>query len=201
MAADGDTPVAGIILAAGMSTRLGRPKQLLPLGGQTVLWWTARHALDSCLSSVLVVIGSEADRVRDALGSLPVRLVENPAYGTGQASSLRAGIAALPDEIGAAVMLLGDQPELDPAAIDAVIARWRETGAPVVMAAYRDRRAHPVLLARELFPELVKIGGDQGARAVIRRHQEHVATARIDGNAPADIDDEAAYRRLLARWR
>ncbi len=201
MAADGDTPVAGIILAAGMSTRLGRPKQLLPLGGQTVLWWTARHALDSCLSSVLVVIGSEADRVRDALGSLPVRLVENPAYGTGQASSLRAGIAALPDEIGAAVMLLGDQPELDPAAIDAVIARWRETGAPVVMAAYRDRHAHPVLLARELFPELVKIGGDQGARAVIRRHQEHVATARIDGNAPADIDDEAAYRRLLARWR
>lgn len=194
-------PVAGIILAAGMSTRLGRPKQLLPLGGRSVIWWSARHALDAGLTDVLVVIGSEAEAVRDALGSLPVGIVENPAFATGQASSLRAGIAALPVGTGAAVMLLGDQPGVEPAAIEAVVARWRETGAPAAMAEYRDRHSHPVLLASTLFSELMEIEGDQGARLVIRRYQERVAFAPVDADAPADIDDEDAYQELLGRWR
>lgn len=200
MASDDQTPVAGIILAAGMSTRLGRSKQLLPLGDKPLIRWTAARVLASALDDVSVVIGSDADAVRAALASLPLRIVENPAYVSGQASSLCAGIAALDDDIGAVVMLLGDQPEIDPAAIDAVISRWRETAAPVVMTAYRARQSHPVLLARELFPELLVIDGDQGAREVIRRYRDRVVTAPWDTDPPADIDTEEAYRHLLARW-
>jgi molybdenum cofactor cytidylyltransferase len=193
-------PVAGMILAAGTSTRLGRPKQLLPLGGQPLIWQTVNRALEAGLDELSVVIGNEADAMREALAGLPVRIVENAAYISGQASSLCAGVAALDDEIGAAVMLLGDQPELDPAAIDNVIATWRETGAPVVLTAYRNRQAHPILLDRALFPELLEIEGDQGARDVIRRYQDRVATAPFDADAPADIDTEDAYQHLLARW-
>lgn len=196
-----EAPVAGVILAAGLSTRLGRPKQLLPLGDHTLIWQTATRALASALDDVSVVIGNEADAMRAALAGLPVRIVENPAYVSGQASSLVAGIAALDDEIAAVVMLLGDQPELAPATIDAVIARWRETDAPVVMAAYRARQSHPILLDRALFPELLAIAGDQGARGVIRRYQDRVETAPFDADAPADIDTEDAYQQLLERWR
>lgn len=194
------SPVAGIILAAGLSTRLGRPKQLLPLGDRTLIWQTAERALAAKLDEVSVVIGNEADAMRAALAGLPVRIVENAAYISGQASSLSAGIAALDDEIAAAVMLLGDQPELDPVAIDAVVTRWRATDAPVVLTAYHDRQSHPILLARELFPELLEIEGDQGARDVIRRYQDRIATAPFDADAPADIDTEEAYQDLLARW-
>lgn len=195
-----DAPVAGIVLAAGMSTRLGRPKQLLPLGDHSLIRQTVERVLAATLDEVFVVIGSEADAMRVALAGLPVRIVENPAFVSGQASSLCAGVEALDDEIAAAVMLLGDQPEIDPAAIDAVITRWRATDAPVVLTAYRAGQSHPILLARELFPDLLEIEGDQGARDVIRRYQDRIATAPMDADAPADIDTEEAYERLLARW-
>jgi molybdenum cofactor cytidylyltransferase len=200
--------IAGIILAAGSSSRLGRPKQLLSVGGAPLIRHTVRRALQSSLDEVLVVVGFEGEAVRRALGDLPVRIVENPEAASGQSTSVVAGIEALqelatPTRLGiaieAVVFLLGDQPGVEPKVIDALVAAWHETRAPVVAPRYTGGIGNPVLFDRRVFPELIALGGDVGARAIVRKYHAagDLVLVPVDHAAPPDVDTEADYAALL----
>lgn len=198
---DARRPIVGVILAGGSSSRLGRPKQLLPLGDRPVLAHTLAHALAAKLDEVIVVLGHEAATIREQIAFAGARVVVNPDYRAGQSTSLRAGLAALPPDADAALFILGDQPLIGPAVHDAIVAARRATNASIVMPTYAGVRGNPVLIARALFPELAQVTGDQGARGVIRAHAAAIHEVPIPGPPPTDdLDTEEDYERLLARY-
>ena len=193
-------PIYGVILAAGSSSRLGRAKQLLPLGDRPVLAHTVANALATSLDGVIVVLGHAAEAIRAHIDFGPASIVVNGRYAEGQSISLHAGVAALPPDATAALFILGDQPLIGPAVHEALIAAYRRTAAPIVQPSYDGQRGNPVLLARALFPELLRVTGDQGARDVIRAHAAEVLVVPIPGPIPTDdLDTEDDYQRLLAR--
>jgi molybdenum cofactor cytidylyltransferase len=198
--ARGDRVIAGIILAAGRSSRLGRPKQLLPLHGEPLIRHTIGRVLASSLDQVILVVGHEAEQVRDVVADLPVETVHNPDAAAGQSTSVRAGLAALSPDVEAAIFILGDQPGIDPKVIDALIAAWRESRSPVVVPRYEDRMGNPVLFDRRVFPELAALDGDSGARPVVRAYHDSGAlhAVLVAGPAPPDVDTEADYAALIA---
>lgn len=200
MTARSDPSVAGVILAAGTASRLGRPKQLLLLGGRPIL----QHVIDAAsaggLAELVVVVGHEADRVVEAI-SLPPRgrAVVNPEFAGGQSSSLRAGLRALGAGPRAGVVLLGDQPGVSAEVIRDVTAAHARGGGPIVQARYAGRWGHPVLLDRSVWAEAEGVEGDRGARDVLARHPEWVTAVDVDGDPPEDIDTWADYERLRDR--
>lgn len=191
--------ITGIVLAAGSSSRLGRPKQLLDLAGKPVL----QHVLDasarSPLDEVLLVLGHAGDAVEGAV-TLPPRgrIVRNPAHDRGQATSLRAGLAQADPRSEAAVILLGDQPRIRPEAVRAVVDEFGAGHGPIVQASYGGRPAHPTLLARDLWPDLRELAGDEGARSFIARHRRLRSLVPVEGEPPEDIDTEEDYERVRA---
>jgi molybdenum cofactor cytidylyltransferase len=193
--------VYGVILAGGTSSRLGQPKQLLPLGDRPVLAHTVGNALRAALDGVTVVLGHEAAAIQAQIDFGPARVVVNDRYRAGQSTSLIAGLGALPPEADAALFILGDQPLIGPAVLNALIAAYRQTAALIVMPTYHDRRGNPVLFRRSLFPALARITGDQGARGVIAAHNQDVLTVPIADPPPTDdLDTPADYERLLAHY-
>lgn len=198
-----DSFVSGIILAAGRSARLGRPKQLLDLGGKPVLVHVLDGARASGLHEVILVLGHEAERVRSALAAHleRVKVLVNPDHAAGQSTSMRAGLAALDSAADAAIFLLGDQPEVGSDVILALVAAFRASGPPIVMPSYSGQPGNPVLIARPLFPALEAVTGDRGARDVIHAHRAEVELVPFpDRASPRDIDTEEDYAALLARW-
>jgi len=193
--------VVGLVLAAGAARRMGRPKQLLPLGGRALLQHVVDAAAASALGDVVIVLGHEADAIEAAL-RLPARarVVRNPDHAEGQSTSLRHGLAAAPADATAAAVLLGDQPGIGPAVIDAVLAGFATAGTAAVRPVWRgaDGRAHPghpVVLGRALWPAVAELRGDRGARALFERHPEWVTPVAMAGEPPADVDDDEDYRR------
>lgn len=193
--------VYGVILAGGSSSRLGRPKQLLALGERPVLAHTLANALAAALDGVIVVLGHAAGAIRAQVDFGAARVVVNERYAEGQSTSLHAGVAALPPDAAAAVFILGDQPLIGPDVLDALVAAFREGGAPIVQPSYEGQRGNPVLIASGLFPELLAVTGDQGARNVLRAHAAEVRVVPIPGSTPTDdLDTEEDYQQLLARY-
>lgn len=193
--------VSIVILAAGTSSRLGTPKQLLDLGGEPLLRHTVRHALASRAAEVILVLGNEGAAVAEAVGKLGQRTVINPEFTAGQSTSLVAGVRAVSSDADALVAMLGDQPTVGTEVLDRLIERFDRERPPIVQPVYEGVPGNPVLFRRDLFPELLAVTGDQGAREIIRQRKE--AVDRIDaGQAmPPDVDTDADYQRLLARWR
>ena len=188
--------VAAIILAAGASQRMGQPKQLLDWHGQPLIRAVAQAALASQARPVSVVLGGAGTAVAEALHGLPLAVVENPHYASGQSSSLRAGIAALGAEVPAALVLLGDQPFVTPAIIDTLIAAWREQPSPIIAPTFGGQRGHPVLFDRSVFGELLAVAGDQGARSIMAAKPERIRVlAFANQQALIDIDTQAEYER------
>lgn len=196
------TPViAGIILAAGNSSRMGRPKQLLDWDGAPLVRLVAEYALASQLNHVLVVVGAAAEQVTAALDGLPLSIVNNPEYATGQGSSLRVGMTALAANVDAALILLGDQPFVTPPVIDRLLDRWLESRAPIVAPSYRGQRGNPVLFERQLFAQLAVVEGDQGAREILRARAAEVDLVPFDDDRPLlDIDTPEDYNRTRPLW-
>ncbi len=193
--------VCGVILAAGRSTRLGRPKQLLQLDGEPIIRITTRNAIASNLDEVVVVVGAEAEQVASAIGDQGQRVVLNPDFALGQSTSLRAGLAALSPETEAVLFLLGDQPEVGPEVIDALIDAHRAEGVTIAQATYGGVPANPVLFARAIFPELAEVTGDEGARSVMKRHANEIVRVDVsDGPPPGDVDTDEDYLALKERW-
>jgi molybdenum cofactor cytidylyltransferase len=191
--------VAGVVLAAGTSSRLGRPKQLLEIEGKPLL----QHILDAVATGpfdqVVVVLGHASEEIAARI-HLPVgaRIVVNPDFALGQSSSLRAGLRAASGETSAAVILLGDQPGVSPEAMRMVVEAWRAGDGPVVQAAYQGRNGHPTLLDRSVWPAAESAEGDEGARSILNRHREWRTTVEIGVPPPEDIDTEADYVRVKA---
>jgi molybdenum cofactor cytidylyltransferase len=190
--------ISGVILAAGQSSRLGRPKQLLDLFGEPLLRRVVRNAVASGLDEVVLVLGYRAEEIASAVGGWGQRVVVNPEFAEGQSTSVRVGLSAIDPMAEGVLFLLGDQPQVGPDIIDAVIERFRETQTPIVMPTYGGIAANPVLFAGELFAELAKVTGDEGARSVVKRNRDRVATVAVgDGSPPRDVDTEGDYRMLL----
>jgi molybdenum cofactor cytidylyltransferase len=188
--------IAGIVLAAGLSRRMGRPKLLLPIGGRPVLRISVEGVLAAGVRPVVVVTGAEHRELGDALAGLPVALVNNPSPEAGQASSIRIGVGALPPEVEAVLIALGDQPFVAGRVVAGLLAAFRTTGKPIVAPRYRDGRGNPVLFGRETFGELRQVSGDQGARTVVERNPGRVALVEFDLPMPDDVDTPEDYARL-----
>ena len=188
--------IAAIVLAAGRATRMGEPKVLLPLAGRTLLAHAISAAQASRCDAVLVVAGSHADEVRREAETLGVPVVVNPRFAEGMATSVAAGIAALPADCGAAVILLGDQPRVGAAAIDRLIAAWRKTGNAMVLSRYGEVTGAPALIARELFPEAAALTGDAGARRLAARHPDRVVEVTLGADEAWDVDTPDDLARL-----
>ncbi|NTU84696.1 MAG: nucleotidyltransferase family protein [Chloroflexales bacterium] len=192
--------IYGVLLAAGMSLRMGRPKQLLPWRGRPLVRHIAEVALASRLAGLVIVLGAGAQEARAALVGLsgPVETVQCDDYAAGQAASLRCGLAALPAAATAAVVLLVDQPLVGAPLVDHLIVVYEaDPGALAVVPRYQGRRGNPVLLAAGLFADLRALEGDMGARAVLERHAAAVCWLDIEDPAVvADADTPEAYASL-----
>ena len=193
--------VSGLVLAAGLSSRLGRPKPLLPFGETTVLGRVLARAQAAALDETVVVLGAAAVEVRRQVDLRHVTVVENPDFAEGCASSYRTGLAALDPRARAVAVLLADQPGLETAAIDAVLAAWRCRPSEIALASYRGRAGHPLVFARPLFAPLAELRGDKAAWKIVDAHPEWVQTVCLDQPAPGDLNTWEAYEaaRTAAR--
>ena len=192
--------VAGVILAAGASERLGRPKQLLRYRNETLIHRTARLARAAGLAPLHVVVGCRGREVAGALGDLrgAVAVVKNPDWSAGMGGSLARGIASLPDAAGAALVLVTDQPHLSGAVLGAVLERYRSAAAPLVASRYASGALGvPALFARRFFPELGTLSGARGARALFTRHAAALTTVSFPAGE-ADVDTPADAAALAA---
>lgn len=194
---------AGLVLAAGSSRRMGRPKQLLPLGGRPLLELVVAAANESSLDEVVVVLGSSAGQVRAGVDFGRARVVVNPDHASGLGSSLRAGLASLGAGVDRALVILGDQPAVSGALFDRLLDLQSISGLPAAALAFGDLLHPPVVLERSLFGDLAGLEGDVGFRALIRGRPELVAAlpAETDGRHPIDLDSAEDYERMLAGLR
>ena len=191
-------PVAGVILAAGLSTRMGRNKLLLELGGESVLHRSVEVAAAAGLDPLVVVLGHEAERVREELRGLPCTAVFNAAYSEGMSTSLREGFRAVPDEAACGVALLGDMPLVSAAMIAALVDRFRAGRATLVSSNYGGVLAPPVLYGRALFAELRALQAGDAGRQVVQRHRREAEEIAWPASALADLDVPADLERARA---
>jgi molybdenum cofactor cytidylyltransferase len=192
---DGNRNVAAIILAAGRSTRMGGPNKLLAeLGGKTLVRIVTEQALASKARGVIVVTGHQAEQVEKALQGLKVKFVRNPDFAAGLASSVKAGVAAVPDHADGAVICLGDMPLISADLVDRLIEAFAPDSGNLIAVPVSDgRRGNPVLWSRRFFNELMTLDGDIGARHLIAKHSEAVAEVPVEGRgAFLDIDTPQA---------
>ncbi len=198
MPAERSGAVAGVVLAAGSSTRMGRNKLFFELDGETLLRRAARRALGAGLDPVLVVVGHEAARARAELAELACTPVDNPDHALGVNRSLRTGISHVPARARAAVVMLADMPFVTSPMVAELVARYRESTAPLVISAYGDVNAPPMLYDRALFPELRKLSGQGCGRQVVRRHRHEAVAVSWPEAALQDIDVPEDYERIRA---
>ena len=187
---------AAIVLAAGLSRRMGRPKLLLTLEGRPVIRHTVERMLAAGLSDVIVVVGPEHEAIRQALEGLPVRLAVNPTPEAGQASSVRRGIQAVSPLATVALIALGDQPWVSADVIHRLLAALAAPGKRIAAPRYADGLGNPVLFAADVFPELLALTGDRGARAVVEKDASRLAVVDVAQAMPSDVDTPEDYERL-----
>jgi molybdenum cofactor cytidylyltransferase len=196
--------IAAIVLAAGRSSRMAPRNKLLELvEGKPIIARVAGAALASGADPVIVVTGFEAPRIDEALRDLRVTLVPNPAFTEGVSTSLRTGLDALPPDSDGALILLGDMPEIDGAALHALMEAFtgpQATRARVCVPARHGRRGNPVLWGAAYFAEMMALSGDVGAKELLARHQEFVIEVPVESDGFfADVDTPADLARLKPR--
>ena len=186
--------IAAIVLAAGASRRFGAQKLLAPLAGRPLVRWTVENVLEARPDDVIVVLGRDGERVREALRGLAVRCVVNEQWADGMSGSLRAGVLAVPHVADAVLIALGDQPGVGVDIIVSLMAASATGKGPIVAPSYRGERGNPVLFDAALFPELLTVRGDRGARDLLARDPSRVTLVEFDRPAPADVDREEDLR-------
>lgn len=183
--------VAGVVLAAGGSSRLGEPKQLIQWRGHSLAWYAVRAAVEGGLAPIVVVVGEAADELRQALESSAIDIIENPNWREGQSSSVRLGLEAASGETEGVVFLLADMPFVGPDLVRALVESHRQTMKPLVASWAGGRRANPVLFDRETYADLQALEGDQGGRAIFRRFDSEFVkwedSILLDVDTPEDL--------------
>jgi molybdenum cofactor cytidylyltransferase len=189
--------VSAIVLAAGGGSRFGGGKLLARLGGQPIIEAVLDNLREAPVDEVIVVVGADAERLREVCERYGVRSVANEEWERGQSTSVLAGLRACDKKSRAAVILLGDQPFVGADAVERLVAAFAE-GANVAVATYGGKRRNPVLFSREVWPLLeAELAGDEGARSVLRRHPELVVEVPCEGvGDPTDVDTREDLRRL-----
>jgi molybdenum cofactor cytidylyltransferase len=184
------------VLAAGGSTRLGRPKQLLRYGSRTLLDHVLSTARACSFDQLLCVLGGSAGEVGAAVDLEGVEVVENRQFGEGCSSSIAAAVGAVDPHSELLVLMLGDQPGVTPETVERLIAGRGD--APLAACAYTDGRGHPLAFARSLFGELSALHGDKGVWKLLDRHASALADVPIDGPVPPDVDTWEDYESVIA---
>ncbi|HHW06031.1 MAG TPA: nucleotidyltransferase family protein [Clostridia bacterium] len=189
--------IATLILAAGRGERMGRLKQLLPWGRNVLLGQTISIYRQAGAGPVLVVVGHAKERIMAQLAGLDVIWVENKAYGQGMSSSLKAGVQALPEEAEAVLLALGDMPLIKTETVRHITRVFYERRSSIIVPTFQGRSGHPVLMAKELFPRLLNVSADVGARQVIRDNPHLVCYLPVeDPGILIDVDEPEAYEKL-----
>jgi molybdenum cofactor cytidylyltransferase len=198
-----NTPTAGIILAAGESSRFGQPKQLVKLHGRMLVAWVIDAALASRLEAVFLVLGRDHREIGDALGHPKLEVVFNPRYHEGQSTSLTAGLFRIRDRFPAVMFLLGDQPLVDASTINRLLEKFRHSGKTICVPVHRGQRGNPALFSRAHYDDLAQLSGDKGARDIIAAHPDQVLEVPVadpalflDIDTQADVDNVS---RLLSQ--
>ncbi len=187
--------IAGVILAAGGSSRFGEPKQLLDWHGKPLVNHVAQLAIGAGLKPVVVVTGADHDSVSEALRDSPVTIACNPGWTSGQGSSVRVGVTALPDHIGAVVFLLVDQPLIPPELIHKILQQHHKKPGPIILPVVGGNPGNPVLFDRLVFDDLIHLGGDVGGRALFKKYSIQEVHWE-DKNTQKDIDTPDDYQQI-----
>ncbi|HEY3769857.1 MAG TPA: NTP transferase domain-containing protein [Candidatus Angelobacter sp.] len=206
MSAEGkQSGVSAIVLAAGMSRRMGTPKQLLRLAGETILEHTLKNVRASNVSEIVLVLGHAAESVEKEISTERVKIVRNQDYQQGMGTSLRTGLAAVDASASAALIVLADQPFVRPETINQLIACHQDVNQDVnqeekpqiVIPAFNGFRGNPVLLDRSVFAELQSLTGDVGCRAIFGNHTENIRKLPVeDIGVLLDIDSQEEYKKF-----
>jgi molybdenum cofactor cytidylyltransferase len=191
--------VSAIVLAAGESRRMGRPKQLVRLGERTLLDLALDNVRKSSVEEIILVLGSSAVEIQQQVSTQGVKIVVNSAYQEGMASSLRAGIGALDPRSQAALIVLADQPCIRPTTLNRLIEHHRSTRPQIIIPTYKGFHGNPVLLDCSVFLEVMEIRGDIGCRAIFGSHTENISTLEVDDpGILLDVDTSADFESFLA---
>jgi molybdenum cofactor cytidylyltransferase len=191
--------IAAVVLAAGLSSRMGSNKLLQEWRGRPLLRWTVEAALKSDAGPVIVVTGNETPKIEAALKGLDVQFVHNRDFRDGLSGSLKAGIAAVPQSADGALVLLGDMPQVDTNTLNRMIAAFSPADNRTICVAVHDhRRGNPVLWSRAFFPEIAALEGDEGARRLLSKHEDMVCEIEASESVLRDIDTPEALAALRA---
>ncbi len=190
-----DPFVTGLVLGAGGSRRLGRPKQLLAYGDGTLLGHVVGVARGCRFQQTIVAIGGSADEVRSTVDLAGVEVIVNEAYGDGCSSSIAAALDAVDPRCDALVLMLGDQPGVSADTVATLLAGRGD--APLAVCRYDDGRGHPIAFARTVFGELADLHGDKGVWRLLDRRSDDVAAVPIAGPIPLDVDTPEDYQAVL----
>ena len=188
--------VTGLVLAAGGSRRLGRPKQLLPYGDATLLDHVLATARDCDFDQLLCVIGGSAEEIRQRVDLRRAQVVENQQFGEGCSSSIAAAIDAVDPRTDVLVLMLGDQPGVTAATVRRLVENRR--AGPLAACAYDDGRGHPLAFARATFGELAALHGDRGVWKLLDRHADEVVDVPVSGPIPRDVDTPEDYEAIMS---
>jgi molybdenum cofactor cytidylyltransferase len=191
--------VAGIVLAAGASQRMGRNKLFLELEGETLLRRAVGRAAAAGLAPVLVVLGHQAERALQEVAGMTCQPIVNPDFARGINISLRAGIAAVPAHAGAAVVVLGDMPFVTARMLATLVERFRESGAPLVVSEYAGVQAPPTLFDRALLDEFLMMEVEACAKRLVKRHWSQALVVSWPGQMLTDLDLPDDYERAKAQ--
>jgi molybdenum cofactor cytidylyltransferase len=188
--------VTGLVLGAGGSRRLGRPKQLLPYGDETLLGHVVATARACWFDQLIVALGGSAGGVREQVDLSGADVVVNEAFGSGCSSSIAAALGAVDERSGLLVLMLGDQPGVTPATVEALLRARGD--APLAVCRYEDQRGHPFAFQRRMFEELANLHGDKGVWRLLDERADEVVEVPIDGPVPLDVDTPEDYEAVLA---
>ena len=197
-----DQTLAGIVLAAGESRRMGRPKQLLPFGERTILERAVDTLLAAGIGEVVVVLGHLAERVRSVLGDRPVRAVVNAEYRQGMLSSVKCGVRAIGAGYDAVLIALGDQPHIEVAVVSEVMRAYRAGSAGIVIPRYGDKKGHPIIINLPKYRQAItNLPEDAGLNVLMQEHADDVRLIDVTTeDIIRDIDVPDDYTRELARF-
>jgi len=187
-----------MILAAGESKRMGKPKLLLPFGDKTIIETIVATIVSSKVEKTLVILGSEQGKIEEKIKNYPVKIVYNRDFRNGMLSSVKCGFQALPEETRAVLVVLGDQPKISTTVINKLVTAYKSSGKGIILPVYNKERGHPVLIDVKYREDVENLSPEVGLRGTVYNHPEDIL--EVDAETPSifqDIDDESDYKREL----